>query len=89
MSNLEKRRYDGTAVCKCLLYETCCIELFCELQRPDPSMDRCLEEAITSWQIDGEKMEIGTDFIFSGSKSLQTVTPVMKLKDTCPLEEKL
>ena len=23
---------------------------------------------ITSWQIDGEKMEIGTDFIFSGSK---------------------
>ena len=44
---------------------------------------------ITSWQIDGETMEIVTDFIFWGSKSLQMVTAAMKLKDTCSLEEKL
>ena len=35
---------------------------------------------ITSWQIDGEKME---------TKSLQMLTAAMKLKDTCSLEEKL
>ena len=44
---------------------------------------------ITSWQIDGETIETMTDFIFLGSKSLQMVTAVMKLKDTCSLEEKL
>ena len=44
---------------------------------------------ITSWQIDGEKMETVTDFIFLGSKILQMVTAVMKLKDACSLEEKL
>ena len=43
---------------------------------------------ITSWQIDGETMETVTDFIFL-AKSLQMVTAAMKLKDTCPLEEKL
>ena len=44
---------------------------------------------ITSWQIDGEKMETVTDFIFLGSKILQMVTAAMKLKDACSLEEKL
>ena len=44
---------------------------------------------ITSWQIDGETMKTGRDFIFLGSKSLQMVTAPMKLKDTCSLEEKL
>ena len=44
---------------------------------------------ITSWQIDGETMETMTDFIFLGQKSLQMVTAVMKLKDTCSLEGKL
>ena len=46
---------------------------------------------ITSWQIDGEKMETVTDFILGGFKikSLQMVTPVMKLKEACSLEEKL
>ena len=44
---------------------------------------------ITSWQIDGETIETVTDFIFLGSKSLQMIIAVMKLKDTCPLEEKL
>ena len=44
---------------------------------------------ITQWQIDGENMETVTGFIFLGSKTLQTVTAVMKLKDVCSLEEKL
>ena len=45
--------------------------------------------AITSWQIEGEKIETVIDFIFLGSKSLWTVTASMKLKDACSLEEKL
>ena len=44
---------------------------------------------ITSWQIDGETMEIVTHFIFLAPKSLQMVAAAMKLKDTCSLEEKL
>ena len=44
---------------------------------------------ITSWQIDGETMEIMTDFIFLGYKWLPMVTAAMKLKDACSLEEKL
>ena len=44
---------------------------------------------IISWQIDGETMEIVTDFILGAPKSLQMVTAAMKLKDTCSLEEKL
>ena len=44
---------------------------------------------ITSWQTDGETVETVADFIFDGSKSLQTVTVAMKLKDTYSLEEKL
>ena len=46
-------------------------------------------DPITSWQIDGETVEIVADFIFLGSKSLRMVTAAMKLKDTCSLEEKL
>ena len=46
---------------------------------------------ITSWQIDGETMEMVTNFIWGGRapKSLQMVTAAMKLKDACSLEEKL
>ena len=44
---------------------------------------------ITSWQIDGEIVEIVSDFIFLGSKSLQMVTEAMKLKDAYSLEGKL
>ena len=44
---------------------------------------------ITLWQIDGETMETVGDFILRAPKSLQLVTPAMKLKDTCSLEEKL
>ena len=43
---------------------------------------------ITSWQIDGETVETVTDLIVLASKSLQTVTAAMKLKDACSLEEK-
>ena len=45
---------------------------------------------ITSWQIDGERVETGSDFIFWGSpKSLQMVIAAMKLKDAYSLEGKL
>ena len=44
---------------------------------------------ITSWQMEGEKVETVTDFLLLGSKSLQTVTAAMKLIDACLLEEKL
>ena len=44
---------------------------------------------ITSWQLDGEKMETVRDFIFWAPKSLQMVIAAMKLKDTSSLEEKL
>ena len=46
---------------------------------------------ITSWEIDGETMEIVRDFIFFilAQKSLQMVTTAMKLNDACSLEEKL
>ena len=44
---------------------------------------------ITSRQIDGQTMETVTDFILGAPKSLQMVTEVLILKDTCSLEEKL
>ena len=44
---------------------------------------------ITSWEIDGETVETVSDFIFVGSKSLQMMTAVMKLKDACSLKENL
>ena len=45
--------------------------------------------SITSWQINGEAMEIVRDCIFWAPKSLQVVTAAMKLKDPCSLGEKL
>ena len=42
---------------------------------------------ITSYQIEGETMEIVTDFIFLGSKINADVDCSHKLKDTCSLEE--
>ena len=44
---------------------------------------------ITSWEIDGETVEIVSDFIFWAPKSLQMVTAAMKLKDAYSLEGKL
>ena len=45
---------------------------------------------ITSWEIDGETVEIVSDFLFFWApKSLQMVTAAMKLKDAYSLEGKL
>ena len=44
---------------------------------------------IISWEIDGEKLETVTDFIFLAPKSLQMVIAAMKLKDAYFLEGKL
>ena len=50
---------------------------------------------ITSGQVEGEKVNTMTDFLFLGSqitvapKSLWTLTATMKLKDSCSLEGKL
>ena len=44
---------------------------------------------ITSWQIDGQTVEMVTGFIFLGSKITTDVDAAMKLKDACSLEEKL
>ena len=44
---------------------------------------------ITSWEIDGETVEIVSDFIFWAPKSLQMVIVAMKLKDPYSLEGKL
>ena len=44
---------------------------------------------ITSWQIEGETMEIVTDFIFLGSKITADSECSYKIKDVCSLEDKL
>ena len=44
---------------------------------------------MTSWQIDGKKMERVKDFILGAPNLLHMVIAAMKLKDTFSLEEKL
>ena len=44
---------------------------------------------IISWEIDGETVEIVSDFIFLGSKITADGDAAMKLKDTYSLEGKL
>ena len=44
---------------------------------------------ITSWHIDGERVETVADLFSWAPKSLQMVTAAMKLKDACSLEGKL
>ena len=44
---------------------------------------------ITLWEIDGETVEIVSDFIFGGSKITADVIAAMKLKDAYSLEGKL
>ena len=46
-------------------------------------------DPITSWQIDGERVETVSDFIWGAPKSLQMVIAAMKLKDAYSLEGKL
>ena len=43
---------------------------------------------ITSWQIDGEKMETVAELIFLGSKITVKSGCRHKIKDACSLEEK-
>ena len=42
---------------------------------------------ITACKVDGETVETVSGFIFWAPKSLQMVTPAMKLKDTYSLEQ--
>ena len=44
---------------------------------------------ITSWEIDGEQRKQWQTLFSWAPKSLQMVTAAVKLKDVCPLEEKL
>ena len=44
---------------------------------------------ITSWQIDGEKVETVTDFIFLGSEITVDGICSHEIKDACSLERKL
>ena len=44
---------------------------------------------ITSWQIDGKRVNTWIDFFFWAPKSLQMVIAAMKFKDAYSLEEKL
>ena len=44
---------------------------------------------ITSWQIEGEKVETVTDFIFLGSKIIADGDCSHKIKRPCSLKEKL
>ena len=44
---------------------------------------------ITSWEIDGETVEVESYFIFWAPKSLQMVIAAMKLKDAYSLEGNL
>ena len=44
---------------------------------------------ITSWQIEGRKVEVVTDFFSWAPKSLQRATAALKLKDAYSLEGKL
>ena len=44
---------------------------------------------ITAWEIDGETVEIVSDFFGGAPKSLQMVTAAKKLKDAYSLEGKL
>ena len=44
---------------------------------------------VTSWQIDGKKLETVKSFILGGSKVTVDMIAVTNLKDTDSLEEKL
>ena len=46
-------------------------------------------DPITSWQIEGEKVDAVTDSLFLGSKITVDSDYAMKLEDACFLERKL
>ena len=74
---------------KCLLMkvkdgsEKACLKLNIEKTK------MMVSSAITSWQIDGEKMQKVTDFIFFGSKITVDGDCSHELKDACSLEDRL
>ena len=43
---------------------------------------------IPAWQVEGEIVEVVTDFLFGALKSLQMVTAAMKSEDSCFLAGK-
>ena len=43
---------------------------------------------ITSWQVDGEKMKVVTDFIFLGSKITADIDCSHEIKRACSMKEK-
>ena len=45
--------------------------------------------SVSSWQIEGEKVETMTDFLFLGSKITADSACSQEIKDSCSLEEKL
>ena len=55
------------------------------IQKPKIMVSR----PINSWQIDGKKMEIVTDFIFLASKITVDGDCSHKIKDACSFEQKL
>ena len=54
-----------------------------------PKTKLMASDPITSWQMDGKQWKQWDFFSPLGSKSLQTITAAMKLKDAFSLEEKL
>ena len=48
-----------------------------------------VSSSITSWQIDGKRMETVTDFILLSPKITTDNPAAMKLKEVCSLEENL
>ena len=84
-------------ICICITQSLFCSVIFCSVEESEKDgLKLNIQKTkiiasgpITSWQIDGETMETVTEFIFLGSEITSDMTAAMKLKDTCPLEEKL
>ena len=84
-------------ICICITQSLFCSVIFCSVEESEKDGLKLniqkpkitASSPITSWQIDGETMETVTEFIFLGSEITSDMTAAMKLKDTCPLEEKL
>ena len=69
--------------------KSCLMKVKVEKEKVGLKMKIMASGPITSWQIDGEIIELVTNFIFFGSKITAMVMTATKLKDACSLEEKL
>ena len=58
-------------------------------KKNNPKTKIMASNPITSWQIEGEKVEAVTDFLFLGSKITAVVTADMQLEGNCFLAGKL